>query len=124
MMRTLLLALLLTGCGTDGTATTADTGTTSDSGGDSGNSGPVLSGLERFCEAYKTCGGTYYATAQDCVDATLSYWGSCPSRRTALDAFGECMADVPCDSYNPDTYDPGNTDCAAEWEDINDAAAC
>lgn len=126
-MRTLALALALTACGseppttTDSGATNSDSGVVADSG-DSGGSG--LFGLQRYCQAYKDCGGTYYATAQDCVDASLDYWGSCPSRRDALDTFGECMADVSCDSYNPDTYNPNNTECSAQWSAIAQANAC
>ena len=95
----------------------SDTDTTDD-GGD----GPVaVTGLQGSCEAYKDCGGTYYPTAQDCVDATLDYWGDCAGVRTALDAFGDCMMTLSCDDYNPDSYNPANTDCAEEWNDVRDS---
>jgi hypothetical protein len=70
-------------------------------------------GLEGFCDHYKECGGSYYGTAQDCIDATVGYWGDC--RRPQLDAFGECMKAVPCSEWNPDAYNPSSTPCAAEW---------
>ena len=82
-------------------------------------SGPA--GLDGYCERYKECGGIFYATAEDCVEATVDYWGDCPQMQAALDAFGDCMIDIPCDDYDPDSYNPASTDCAAEWSDINDA---
>lgn len=91
---------------------------------DSGNAADLPSGptgLDGYCERYKECGGTYYATADDCVEATVDYWGDCPEMQAALDAFGDCMIDVSCDDYDPDSYNPASTDCAGEWSDINDA---
>ena len=133
MVRFGLMAILVTalsGCGggtgddspdaaiqppQDGSATFQDATSPSDGGGSTGRTG-----LEGFCDYYKECGGTYYATAQDCIDATLGYWGEC--RRSQLDAFGDCMmAEVECSEWNPDVYNPANTPCADEWSAVQNA---
>ncbi len=105
----------------DATGTTTDDPTTSTSGD---TTGVVKSGLEAFCSHYVDCGGTYYEDEADCVDASLSYWGECPSRREALDVFGECMAEIPCDEWNPDAYNPNNTVCAEQWQALGDSEPC
>ena len=133
-MRSVMVVMLLAMLGCDGgddkpdgdspaspgDTTQEDTGVSQDTG-DSMDVPAGPTGLEGYCERYKECGGTYYATAEDCVDATLSYWGDCPEMRTALDAFGDCMMDISCDDYNPDSYNPASTDCADEWSDVYDA---
>ena len=123
MFYALLLAALFACDGGD--VSTDDSGSdVEDTDGSSDTNGPVLSGLERYCDAYKECGGTYYETADDCVQASVDYWGSCPSRRDALDDFGACMKDVPCDDYNPDTYNPASTECSQEWSDLGESDPC
>ena len=129
---TLIVGLLMAGCDDDKTDappesitdTAADTTDTTDTTTDTADTteadlGPT--GLEGYCERYKECGGTYYPTAEDCVEASLNYWGDCPQMQAALDAFGDCMMTIDCDDYNPDTYNPANTDCAAEWQGVYDA---
>ena len=105
----------------DATGTATDDPTTSTSGD---TTGVVQSGLEAFCSHYVDCGGTYYEDEADCVDASLSYWGECPSRREAQDVFGECMAEIPCDEWNPDAYNPNNTVCAEQWQALGDSEPC
>lgn len=82
---------------------------------DGGGTGPSpRTGNDGFCDFYKECGGTYYETAQECIDAGIGYWGECNKPR--LDAFGDCMLrEMTCDNWNPDGYIPGNTPCAEEW---------
>lgn len=109
-----------------GTVVDADAGTSSsgDAGSGSGDAGPsgptVRPGLEGFCDHFKECGGTYYGTAQACVDASIGYWGEC--RRTQLDAFGECMKTIACSDWNPDSYNPASTDCSEEWSEVRSAS--
>ena len=38
--------------------------------------------------------------------ATFDYFGDCPAVRRVLDVYGTCMLGVPCDTYDPDAYDP------------------
>ncbi len=124
-----LTALSLTACDTsskdaDTSAAEADADTDTDtdpSGYFDTDADVGATGLEGYCERYKECGGTYYATAEDCVEASLSYWGDCPEMQAALDAFGDCMMAVPCEDYNPDSYNPANTECAEEWDGVYDA---
>ncbi len=108
--------------GTTGTtgATTEDP-TTSTTGG---TTGVALSGLEAYCDHYVDCGGTYYEDSQACVDASLNYWGECPSRRDALDAFGDCMLGIPCGDWNPDSYNPASTECADAWQALGESEPC
>ncbi len=74
-------------------------------------------GLEGNCDRYVECGGTYYESAQACIDATLDYWGDC--YRPELDAFGDCMRALSCDEWgDPDGYIPSQTPCADQWEDV------
>lgn len=42
----------------------------------------------------------------------------------ALDDFGACMADIACEDYNPDAYNPANTVCSAQWNDVGQAGPC
>ena len=84
---------------------------------DGGSEGPATrAGLAGFCDYYKECGGGYYATAQDCIDASIGYWGEC--RQAALDTFGDCMMGIDCADWNPDTYNPANTECSEEWSGV------
>ena len=85
---------------------------------------PGETGIDSFCRRYVECGGTYYADAQECMDASLGYWGECPSRRAALDAFGACMSELDCSEWNPDAYNPGSTPCAQQWSDLQSSEAC
>lgn len=85
---------------------------------------PGETGLDAFCRRYVECGGTYYADAQACIDESLGYWGECPSRRAALDAFGACMSEIECTDWNPDAYNPGSTPCAQEWSDLGASDPC
>ena len=101
--------------------TTTEDPTATSSGGETG---VAPSGLEAFCSHYVDCGGTYYEDEEACINASLDYWGDCPSRREALDAFGECMTGIPCDEWNPDTYNPASTDCAEEWQALGQSEPC
>jgi hypothetical protein len=85
---------------------------------------PGETGIDSFCRRYVECGGTYYADEQACLDETFGYWGECPSRRAALDAFGACMSELDCSEWNPDAYNPGSTPCAQQWSDLNASEAC
>ena len=38
--------------------------------------------------------------------------------QAALDAYGTCMVEVSCSDFDPDTYNPADTVCWREWEDI------
>ena len=76
------------------------------------------SGYAAFCERYLVCGGVFYDTAEACVEATLDYYGDCPEVRASLDAYGTCMLDVPCNTYDPDAYDPLDTPCAGAWRRV------
>lgn len=99
---------------TDETEGTKDTETGEPTGGGG------RTGLEGFCDYYIECGGSYYSDAQDCIDASLAYWGEC--RRPELDAFGDCMlAEFTCDSWNPDTYNPSGGACGEEWAALGNA---
>lgn len=94
-----------------------DTGGSSDSNG--GSSGG--SGLEGYCEHYVDCGGTYYSDAEACVEESISYWDEC--RRDELDAFGDCMLNLTCEEWgDPDAYNPSNTPCAEEWNELEEAS--
>jgi hypothetical protein len=118
-----------------GTGTTADggTGVTPDGGGGTprdggGGGGPDLvmrdggisgSGVQAFCQHYKRCGGRFYDTAAECVDAIFAFWKLC--RKAELDAYGDCMvAKVPCGTWDPDAYNPGITPCAPEWKKVKE----
>ncbi|MCA9638341.1 MAG: hypothetical protein KC420_20065 [Myxococcales bacterium] len=113
-----------------GTSTSSDASTSSDTS--TSTTGPATgpgtfpgeTGLDAFCRRFVECGGTYYDDAQACIDASLDYWGSCPSRRDALDAFGSCMADLSCDEWSPDVYNPNSTPCAEEWGDLGASDPC
>ena len=85
---------------------------------------PGETGIDSFCRRYVECGGTYYAGEQACLDETFDYWGECPSRRAALDAFGACMSELDCSEWNPDAYNPGSTPCAQQWSDLNASESC
>jgi hypothetical protein len=81
-----------------------------------GGAGDLLT----YCGWYKTCGGTYYDTAEDCAEASIDYWGEC--RRPMLDAFGACMLAVSCTDWgDPDAFDPTDTPCADEYRAIEEA---
>lgn len=94
-----------------------DTGESNDSnGGPSGGSG-----LEGYCEHYVDCGGTYYSDAEACVEESIDYWDEC--RRDELDAFGDCMLNLTCEEWgDPDAYNPSNTPCAEEWNELEEAS--
>ena len=85
---------------------------------------PGETGIDSFCRRYVECGGTYYADSQACLDETFGYWGECPSRRAALDAFGACMSELDCSEWNPDAYNPGSTPCAQQWSDLMASPGC
>jgi len=77
-------------------------------------------GLAGFCDHYKECGGSYFSTAQDCIDEGLDYWGSC--RSVQLDAFSDCMIAVSCAEWgDPTAYDPRQTPCASQWMTLENA---
>ena len=95
---------------------------TAGSGGDGGGGGGSgRTGLEGYCDHYVDCGGTYYADAEECVQASIDHWGEC--RRDELDTFGNCMMELSCDEWgNPDAYNPSSTPCADEWSAIGNAS--
>ncbi len=99
----------------DATTPDATTADASEGGGPS-----TRTGLEGFCDHYVDCGGTYYEDADACVDASIDHWGEC--RRAELDTFGDCMMQVDCDDWNPDTYNPANTECSEEWSAVRQAS--
>lgn len=106
------------------TSADASSATSSTTGPASGQGTfPDETGLEAFCRRYVECGGTAY-DAQSCVDASFEYWGSCPSRVAALNVYGSCMAELSCDDWSPDTYDPNSTVCAQQWADLGNSAPC
>jgi len=133
-----------TGAGSQGTTTgpdetaggsttaqeTSSTGHAGDSstGGEVPTSGPGVlpgeTGLDAFCRRYVECGGTYYADQDECIDASVGYWGECAEVTEALDAFGACMSEIACDEYNPDTYNPASTPCSEQWGEVGDAGPC
>ncbi len=113
---------------TDATDPGSSEGGEESSTGEPPTSGPGVlpgeSGIEAFCRRYVECGGTYYADQQDCLDATVGYWGECAEVAAALDDFGACMSDIACEDYNPDAYNPANTVCAEQWGDVGSAGPC
>ena len=66
----------------------------------------------------------YYADQDECIEAGTDYWGECAEVSEALDAFGACMADMACEDYDPDAYNPANTPCSEQWSDLNDVGPC
>ena len=109
----------------DGESTASDAGeTTAPAPTDGPGVLPGETGIDSFCRRYVECGGTYYADAQACLDESFGYWGECPTRRAALDAFGGCMAGLDCSEWNPDAYNPGSTPCAQQWSDLNASESC
>jgi hypothetical protein len=78
-------------------------------------------GLAGFCADYIACGGTQYASAQDCINAALAYWGAC--RKPELDTFSDCMMTLPCSEW-VGGYIPGDTPCATQWAALENAPAC
>ncbi len=119
-----------TTAGTD-TTTDATAGGVSDAGAD-GSTGPTSgpgvlpgeTGIDAFCRRYFECGGTNYVDEQDCVDQGVDYWGACPMRRMALDAFGACMSEIACEDYDPDAYNPNATPCARLWQELLGTPGC
>lgn len=113
---------------TDPTDAGSSEGGEESSTGEPPTSGPGVlpgeSGIEAFCRRYVECGGTYYADQQDCLDATVGYWGECAEVTAALDDFGACMSDIACEDYNPDAYNPASTVCAEQWGDVGSAGPC
>ncbi|MGH1343884.1 MAG: hypothetical protein ACRBN8_20165 [Nannocystales bacterium] len=117
------------GSDTSGTVTTTSgTGEAESSTGEGPTSGPGVlpgeGGLEAFCRRFFECGGAYYSDEQDCIDATVGYWGECAEVTDALDGFGACMSEIACDDYNPDAYNPANTSCSDQWSDVQSAGPC
>jgi hypothetical protein len=135
-MRAWWCMVLAIGCGTPpathqggrdpGNGQSTDTGLVA--GSDTAEPGDSLStesGTKLFtwCERWIECGGTWYETPQDCVDATYAYWGECEAVVSALDDFAECMVDVPCSAFDADTFDPAESPCAGLWPAVV-ASAC
>ena len=79
--------------------------------------------LFAWCERWIECGGTWYETPRDCVDATYAYWGQCDAVTAALDEFAVCMLEVPCSEFDADTFDPAESSCSGVWEGVV-ASAC
>lgn len=108
--------------------TTSGTGDAESSTGEVPTSGPGVlpgeGGLDAFCRRFFECGGAYYSDEQDCIDASVGYWGECAEVTQALDDFGACMSEIPCDDYNPDAYNPANTVCSEQWSDVQGAGPC
>jgi hypothetical protein len=62
---------------------------------------------------------------QDCVDQSYAYWGSCPTRKAALDAYGDCMVAVSCADWgDPSAYLPSTGPCAQKWADLENSQPC
>lgn len=94
--------------------------TVADASGVTDGTEPGGGDLLTYCAWYKTCGGIFYDTAEDCAAASIDYWGEC--RRPWLDAFGACMLAVSCEDWgDPDLYNPADTPCAAAYRDIEEA---
>lgn len=110
------------GLGGDGGGLIDGGGSSDGAVADSGSSGAT--GLEHFCQRYFVCGGTTYADVNDCVGQSLDYWGTCSTRRAALDAFSECMANLDCSEYDPNGFIPGNTPCASLWTALQNTPPC
>lgn len=85
---------------------------------------PGEGGLDAFCRRFKECGGQYYPDAQACIDESHAYWGDCPTRQAALDAFGACMSELDCADWSPDAYNPNSTPCAEQWQQLGASRAC
>lgn len=85
---------------------------------------PGEGGLEAFCRRFFECGGSYYSDEQDCIDASVNYWGECAEVTEALDGFGACMSEIECGDYNPDSYNPASTPCSEQWSDVQSAGPC
>ena len=85
---------------------------------------PGETGQEAMCRRAFECGSTYYADEAACIEAGTDYWGECTEVTTALDAFGACMAEMACEDYDPDAYNPANTPCNAQWGALNDVGPC
>jgi hypothetical protein len=128
-MRTILVAgalvgsLTLGGCGGDGSTDTSTDDTADDAFDDASDDAsdddgpPPPTGLDGFCDHYIDCGGTYYANADACVDASVDYWGECA--RPDLDAFGDCMLELSCEEWgDPDAYNPSSTPCAEPYGEL------
>jgi hypothetical protein len=110
---------------TDTGATTQEPdGTTAPAPTDGPGVLPGESGLDAFCRRFKECGGEYYEDAQACIDASHDYWGDCPTRQAALDAFGACMSELDCGDWSPDNYNPNGTPCAEQWQQLGASRAC
>ncbi|MDC0674357.1 hypothetical protein [Nannocystis radixulma] len=110
--------------GTTMGADTTSTATTEPAPTDGPGVLPGEDGMDAFCRRYKECGGTYYGDQQECLQATYDYWGDCPSRKAALDGFGECMSELDCSEWNPDAYNPGSTPCAQQWGEVESSDPC
>lgn len=111
-----------------GAETTSGTSDGESSTGEVPTSGPGVlpgeGGLEAFCRRFFECGGSYYSDEQDCIDASVDYWGECAEVTEALDGFGACMSEIACDDYNPDAYNPASTPCSEQWSDVQSAGPC
>ncbi len=109
-------------------ASTGTEGEAESSTGEVPTSGPGVlpgeTGVEAMCRRVFECGGSYYADEDACIDAGVDYWGECAEVTAALDAFGACMSEVPCDEYDPDAYNPASTPCSEEWSDLGEAGPC
>ena len=103
----------------DGGATPPETGdgggVSTDASSDS-SSGPTRSPTEALCDrVVGECKNTYYKDAADCVKQSLDYWGTCPARITALDAYSECIGKLPCSTIGG-SYNPSSTPCASLYK--------
>jgi hypothetical protein len=103
-------------------------GSASSGGGTAGTGGGTRSsatGLAGFCQHYFDCGGSSYASVQDCIDQSYGYWGSCPTRKAALDAYGDCMDAVSCADWgDPSAYLPSAGPCAQKWANLENSQPC
>ncbi len=115
-----LTFLAFSACSGDPSPTLNSDGGTADLAAGSSKGGRT--GVEGYCDRYKVCGGSYYATAQSCIDAAVGYWGAC--RKTELDAFGDCMRAQDCSIAGSDGYIPSQTPCASQYSTLQAAPAC
>lgn len=113
-----LALVLVLGCnGSDGDDDEVTDDVITDGGGDDDDGGDLpRTGQDGMCDHAIECGSTYYADAQECIDAGTNYWGEC--RQAELDAFGDCMIEMDCADWNPDAYNPGSTPCADLYGDL------
>lgn len=86
------------------------TGTTEPESTTGGSTGmatdPPGSGVDAYCFKLIECGQV--SGLEDCRFQAYTVWGTCPSRQALLDAFGACMAEIPCGGDQAPCEEVGN----------------